>query len=163
MGLLIAPTETIDVRQQAIGEMKRVIEDPSYRDTLGQILRPLVYLLGSELIRRGLQEPEPSPGDRDVIYKVSLFVLEMEDRLQRVQIPEQWWRPGAGKVREIAGQIWDGSLDEELSPSLGQEYIEELLRLWQERTRTSQILCSRLKTLIAIQPFSGGCSECKGW
>ena len=54
-GLLTAvPIDT----QQAIGKIQLLIEDPSYRDAVSQFLKPAVYLLGADLIRRGLLDSE---------------------------------------------------------------------------------------------------------
>ncbi len=88
------------------------------------------------------------------------LIQEAEDSLQRASIPQQWDRPKAGTLRDIAGQIWDGSLDEDMSRDLGREAVNYLLNLWQECSRASEVLRLRLKALIALRVFPGGCSEC---
>jgi len=161
VGFFIARAMAVDTQLPAMGEVKRLIDDSPYRDMMSQALQPVVYLLGGELVRRGIRESMIIPGGEAVTYPLGRLLVEMEDRLQRVQIPEHWSRPEVGDVREIADQLWDGSLGEEISLSLGKEYVDELLRSWRELDRASEILRSRLRTLVALQPFPGSCSECR--
>lgn len=160
VGAFIARAMPVDTPRQPMDELKRLVEYPSHRDTLSQVLKPVVYLLGGELVSLGLRESKIILGAQAVIYVLSRFMQEMEDNLQRVQIPDRWSRPEVGYVREIADQLWDGSLGEEISQSLGKDYVDELLRSWQGLDRAVQILRSRLKTLVALQNFPGSCSEC---
>jgi hypothetical protein len=86
----------------------------------------------------------------------------MEDQIQRLAIPLGWSLPRPGEIREIAERIWNGSLGEELSQTLGPEAVADLFGLWDEHSRASDILRIRLKTLIALHPFPGSCSDCSG-
>ena len=147
--------------QQAIGIMERLAGDPSYRDTVSQFLKPAVHLLGADLIRKGFLESEVFHENNAAIYTIGRLIQEAEDSFQRVPVPHQWDRPKAGKLGEIAGQIWEGSLDEDMSRDLGREAVNDLLNLWQECSRASEVLRTRLKTLIALRVFPAGCSECQ--
>ena len=147
-GLSIWPTVLGD-SGQAESSLNRIIQHPSYRDTASKALSAVVHLLGGELMGRGAQENELLPDARGVINQ---FNLEMEDKLQRADFPEDWSRPSVGELREIANQLWDGTLGEELSQWLGKETVNELLRLWLQWSQASEVLRLRLRTLVSLQP-----------
>ena len=157
LGLLSAePGDT----QHALSKIQLVTEDPANRDQVSQYLKTAIYLLGSDLIRRGVQESELFPSGNGGTYILGRMMQEAEDQLQRLQVPEQWVLPKAGAIREIARQIWDGSLGEDLSQNLGQEAVCDLIKLWQECSQASEVSRIRLKTVIATRPFPGSCPEC---
>lgn len=81
--------------QQVLDGFRRLAEDPAYRDGFAKILKPMVYLLGSELLRNGLRESEFGPEARAIDFALGLYIMQVEDTLQRVE-KTQWPPPYRG-------------------------------------------------------------------